>query len=105
MGIVETAYTLLFIGVLFDDASTVIALHMGFQELNPWVVSLMERGLWPIFDFALLIVVALATEYLDGLVERRLGRRALIALPATLGLLRLLMGLHNTALLVSVFLT
>ena len=104
MDVVEIAYLFLILGVLLDDASTFIGLHMGFQELNPYLVSLMERGLWPIVDFAILIVVALATEYLDGLMERRLGRRALITLPATLGLLRFLMGLHNTALLVSLFL-
>jgi|GEM_PF-4758917 len=105
MDVVEIAYLLLLFGVLLDDISTFIGLQMEFRELNPHVVSLMERGLWPIVDVAILITVALATEYLDGLVERSLGRRALIAFPATLGLLRLLMGLHNTALLISVFLS
>ena len=105
MDVVELAYLLLILGVLLDDASTFIGLQMGFRELNPHVVSLMERGLWPIVDFAILTTVAIATEYLDGLVKRKLRRRALIALPAALGFLRLLIGLHNTALLVSVFLS
>ena len=105
MDVVEIAYLLLLFGVLLDDISTFIGLQMGFRELNPHVVSLMERGLWPIVDFAILIAVAIGTEYLDSLVKRKLRRRALIALPATLGFLRLLMGLHNTALLVSVFLS
>jgi len=105
MSIVEIAYLLLLFGVLLDDVSTFIGLQMGFTELNPHVVSLMNRGLWPIVDLAILITVAISTEYLDGLVERRLGRRALIALPAALGFLRLLIGLHNTALLVNVFLS
>ena len=105
MSIVEIAYLLLLFGVLLDDISTFIGLQMGFRELNPHVVSLMERGLWPIVDFAILIAVAIATEYLDSLVKRKLRRRALIALPAALGFLRLLIGFHNTALLVSVFLT
>jgi len=105
MDVVEIAYLLLLFGVLLDDASTFIGLQMGLRELNPHVVSLMERGLWPIVDLAILIAVAIATEYLDGLVKRRLGRRTLIVLPATLGFLRLLMGLHNTALIVNVFLT
>ena len=73
MGGVVVVYLLLLFGVLLDDASTFIGLQMGFRELNPHVVSLMERGLWPIVDFAILITVALTTEYLDRLVERRLG--------------------------------
>jgi len=105
MDVVELAYLLLLFGVLLDDASTFIGLQMGFTELNPHVVSLMNRGLWPIVDLAILTTVAISTEYLDSLVEGKLGRRVLVALPATLGFLRLLMGLHNTALLVSVFLS
>jgi hypothetical protein len=78
-----------------DQLSTWLGLTLfGLVEINPLVARLIEQGVWPLLDAALIILTIAVTET----VNRAVGNSAFLLYPATMGLLRLAAGLRNLTL-------
>ena len=99
---VKCSYLLSFIGVLLDQFSTRFGLkNPNIIEMNNYAVIMMDYGIWIIVDLLAVFITILLTHFIIKLWNFKY--RQLIALfPYTFGVLKLLTGLSNISLIISV---
>ena len=87
-------YTFLIFGLLVDILTTYVGVHLpGIVEANPFSVSSMANGTWPLFE----ILYATINVLCCWLIMRSDSkyRNAVLILPFTMGAFRLICGIHN----------
>jgi len=89
--LVRISFSLLLLGVLLDEFSTWLVIESGGYEMNPYVVSLMQKGLWLPYDFAIIVLSVVVVHY----CYRRWRRWEPLVFPALYGALRFLAACHN----------
>lgn len=99
---VKCSYLLSFIGVLLDQFSTRFGLiNPNIIEMNNYAVIMMDYGIWIIVDLLAVFITILLTHFIIKFWNFKY--RQLIALfPYTFGVLKLLTGLSNISLIISV---
>lgn len=89
------AYILVVAGMILDQISTKIVLQSpNFHETNPHAAVMMSLGLWLPIDILLTILSVALPEFAIRHFTFQ-SRKALIAYPFTLGIIRLAAGLWN----------
>jgi len=91
----KIAYVIIVVGVLLDHASTMYALTQpNIVEVNPFVLSLMEKDLWLLGD---LLVMASGTIFIYALIRMIDKPEAIYLLiyPIVHGLIRIAAAVHN----------
>jgi len=99
---VKYSYLLSFIGVLIDQFSTRFGLkNPNIIEMNTHTVIMMDYGIWIIIDLLAVFITILLTHFIIKFWNFKY--RQIIALfPYTFGVLKLLTGLSNISLIISV---
>ncbi len=99
---VKCSYLLSFIGVLLDQFSTRFGLkNPNIIEMNNYAVIMMDYGIWVIVDLLAVFITILLTHFIIKFWNFKY--RQLIALfPYTFGVFKLLTGLSNISLIISV---
>ncbi len=99
---VKCSYLLSFIGVLLDQFSTRFGLiNPNIIEMNNYAVIMMDYGIWIIVDLLAVFITILLTHFIIKFWNFKY--RQLIALfPYTFGVFKLLTGLSNISLIISV---
>ena len=96
------SYLLSFIGVLLDQFSTRFGLrNLNIIELNPYSVIMMDYGIWLIIDLMAVLVTILLTHYIIKFWDFKF-RQLLALFPFSFGVLKLVTGLSNIFLIISV---
>jgi hypothetical protein len=99
---VTFSYLLSFLGVLLDQISTRFGLgNLNLIEMNPYVVIMMEYGIWIIIDLIAVLVTILFTHYVIKFWNFKF-RQLLALFPFSFGVLKLVTGLSNIILIISV---
>jgi hypothetical protein len=99
---VTFSYFLSFLGVLLDQISTRFGLgNLNLIEMNPYVVIMMEYGIWIIIDLIAVLVTILFTHYVIKFWNFKF-RQLLALFPFSFGVLKLVTGLSNIILIISV---
>ena len=99
---VKFSYLLSFIGVLLDQFSTRFGLkNPNIIEMNNYAVIMMDYGMWIVIDLLAVLITILLTHFLIKCWNFKY--RQIIALfPFTFGVLKLVTGLSNISLIISV---
>ncbi len=99
---VKCSYLISFIGVLLDQFSTRFGLkNPNIIEMNNYAVIMMDYGIWIIVDLLAVFITILLTHFIIKFWNFKY--RQLIALfPYTFGVFKLLTGLSNISLIISV---
>jgi len=86
------SFCLLLLGVVLDEFSTWLVIESGIgYETKPFVVSLMQKGLWLPYDFAIIVLSMIIVNY----CYQRWRRWEPLVFPALYGTLRFLAACHN----------
>lgn len=103
LGIFVTfSYLLSFLGVLSDQISTRFGLrNLNLIEMNPYTIIMMDYGIWIIIDLIAVLVSILFTHYLIKFWNFKF-RQLLALFPFSFGALKLVTGLSNIILIISV---
>ncbi len=96
------SYLLSFLGVLLDQISTRFGLrNLNLIEMNPYTIIMMDYGIWIIIDLIAVLVTILFTHYIIKFWNFKF-RQLLALLPFSFGVLKLVTGLSNIILIISV---
>ncbi len=99
---VTFSYLLSFLGVLLDQTSTRFGLrNLNLIEMNPYTVIMMDYGIWIIIDLIAVLVTILFTHYVIKFWNFKF-RQLLALFPFSFGVLKLVTGLSNIILIISV---
>jgi hypothetical protein len=88
---------LLILGIVGDEITTFLGLSAGYIESNPFVVKLIEQGLWGSFD--LLLVILCLTPLIFFKEEEKLSSQILALVPLLVGITRLSACISNILLI------